>query len=769
MDDLAQPAAKDPYTFSTEEKIVRGILRFLARDLFGLQAHGLENIKDMKGKPTVIVSNHMSLFDAPAIALSLPFKPAFAMDRTFMERGMRMPLVGWLMSKYEIIPIDEGSGAPIRRMTKMVKDNVPLVVFTEGALSRTGTLMSIYEGAAAIIDNGEATIQTAYVEGFEGLKGQLTRMPYYPKKLFPKLDVTFGPQRSLDIPEGLSNRERKALRIRRMERIMLELPLMAQHLKQPLLERLKAVAGIFGNGRVILKDPNTSGMTFGRLRAGCYVLGRKLDAIVRQNQADTHDEKIRGVGVLLPTSVPSILTFLGLPTYGHVPAMLGPTDGAARLASCMETARATTIITSQRLVKKLKIEKDIAALSEKYKIVYLEDVVASVTKFDKLRGFLQTRGLYPVPKGIDNPEDPITILFTSGSEGPPKGVVWNSRNILAQAEQLHSAFPFTIEDRVLNAGPVFHAMGLMGTLMPVLNGVETFLYPSPLDSQNIARLLELERSTITYGSDTFFQKLAMRATSMNMAAMRIFITGSEKLKSATYDLYLTKFGKRLEEAYGMTEAAPGIAANTPRAHKKGSVGRALPGMEAMLVEDPDIEGEKVLHVKGPNIMMGYIMPSNPGILVPPPDGWLDTGDIATIDGEDFIHIKGRAGMLRDRINIGGEKITRLSIQNLVEAASDEKDADHAIVTCGEEKFVLCTTDKALTTSCLIDFAKASGHRVLGIPRDIIYFEKKDFPRLPIGKTDFRTLSRLANERFGAKAPAAGRPVSAPLPDAPSIP
>ena len=343
---------------------------------------------------------------------------------------------------------------------------------------------------------------------------------------------------------------------------------------------------------------------------------------------------------------------------GRVPAMINFTAGAANILAACKAAEITTIVTSRTFVEKARLDNLIAALASKVSIVYLEDIRPTITLADKIRGLLHADKPL-VPRKAD---DWAAILFTSGSEGVPKGVVLSHRNMLANAAQAAARIDFGRQDKVFNVLPVFHSFGLtVGVVLPLVSGVRIYLYPSPLHYRTVAELIYGVNATIMFGTDTFLNGYARVAHPYDFRSLRYILAGAEPVKESTRKIYMEKFGLRILEGYGVTETAPALALNTPMFNKFGTVGRILPGMEARLEKVEGVEEGGRLFVRGPNVMLGYLKVDRPGVLEPPPEGWHDTGDIVTIDAQGFVTIKGRAKRFA---KIGGEMISLAAVETL---------------------------------------------------------------------------------------------------------
>src|ERR1700694_1006013 len=336
--------------------------------------------------------------------------------------------------------------------------------------------------------------------------------------------------------------------------------------------------------------------------------------------------------------------------------MINFTAGAANILAACRAAQIDTILSSRAFIEKVKLTRLVAAIEGEVRIVYLEDIRASVTFADRLRGLLNAEKPL-VPRKSD---DWAAILCASGSEGTPKGVVLSHRNMLANAAQARARIDFGREDKVFNVLPVFHSFGLtVGMVLPLVCGVRLYLYPSPLHYRTVPELIYGVNATIMFGTDTFLAGYARSAHPYDFRSLRYILAGAEPVKESTRRVYLEKFGLRILEGYGVTETAPALALNTPMFNKFGTVGRILPGMEAKLEKVEGVEEGGRLYVRGPNVMLGYLKTDKPGVLEPPPDGWHDTGDIVTIDPQGFVTIKGRAKRFA---KVGGEMISLAAVE-----------------------------------------------------------------------------------------------------------
>jgi acyl-[acyl-carrier-protein]-phospholipid O-acyltransferase/long-chain-fatty-acid--[acyl-carrier-protein] ligase len=429
---------------------------------------------------------------------------------------------------------------------------------------------------------------------------------------------------------------------------------------------------------------------------------------------------------------------------GRVPGMINFTAGAANVLAACKAAQIDIIITSRAFIERGKLSHLVAELEKQVRIVFLEDIRARITLLDKLRGLLNADR----PLVARKANDWGAILFTSGSEGAPKGVVLSYRNMLANTAQAAARIDFGREDKLFNVLPVFHSFGFtVGVVLPLVYGVRVFLYPSPLHYRTVAELIYAVNATIMFGTDTFLNGYARAAHAYDFRSLRYILAGAEPVKESTRRIYMEKFGIRILEGYGVTETAPVLALNTPMFNKYGTAGRLLPGMEAKLEKVEGVEEGGRLLVRGPNVMLGYLRASNPGVLDPPPEGWHDTGDIVTIDEQGFITIKGRAKRFA---KIAGEMISLAAVEAL--ASELWPDALSAVVAMPDarkgERLVLVTQQQGATRGEFQSYAKAQHASELMIPSEVWHLEK--LPLLGSGKVDMMALTRLVQDRAQPK-------------------
>jgi acyl-[acyl-carrier-protein]-phospholipid O-acyltransferase / long-chain-fatty-acid--[acyl-carrier-protein] ligase len=705
---------------------VRDLLTVIFRTFFRLEVKGLNNLANAGPNP-ILAINHVSFLDA-AVALSLlEREPVFAIDSTIAQHWWVKPF----LKLTRAMPLDPTKPLATRTLIHAVKGGDPLIIFPEGRLTVTGGLMKVYDGAAMIADKSEAMLVPVRIKGLEKTYFTYLAHGQVRRRLLPKVNVTILEPVRLAVAPELRGRKRRIAAGAQLYTVMSDLIYRTTSTDRTIVEAVIEAAAENGRSRIAVEDPVSGALTYKRLLVGATVLGRKL-----MNFGSTGD----AIGVMLPNANGAAVTFLAVMSAGRVPAMINFTSGLMNIRSGCRAANLRYILTSRAFVEKAHLEKIIDGLAPDFSIVFLEDMRGGIRPGDKLRG-LFAAGRPLVRRAAD---DPAAILFTSGSEGVPKGVVLSHRNILANAAQAEARIDFGRTDKVFNVLPVFHSFGLtVGLILPLVSGVRIYLYPSPLHYRIVPEMVYGVNATIMFGTDTFLAGYARSAHAYDFRSLRHVLAGAEPVKETTRRIYMEKFGLRILEGYGVTETAPVLALNTPMFNKFGTVGRLMPGMEARLDPVAGVAEGGRLHVCGPNVMLGYVHAENPGVMQRPTGGWHDTGDIVTIDAEGFIAIKGRAKRFA---KIGGEMISLAAVESL--AAELWPDSMSAAATVPDarkgERLILVTTRTDAKRPDLTAFARARGASEMMVPAEVLIMQK--LPLLGSGKVDNMALTNFVRER-----------------------
>jgi len=486
----------------------------------------------------------------------------------------------------------------------------------------------------------------------------------------------------------------------------------------------------------ILEDQDRHPLTYTGLIRAAFVLGRKIAKLTQPGER---------VGVLLPSSAGVVVTFFALHAFGRVPVMLNFTSGEANLTAALKTAGVKKILSAKRFVTQAKLDDLMEALGEVSEIVWLDDIRKTIGLADKLFGL--SAGMAPKRFRVKtDPDSAGVVLFTSGSFGAPKGVVLSQKNLVANARQVAAHIELDPDWVMFNPLPTFHCFGLTGgVILPLLQGLKAFEYPSPLHAKQITDLLPQVKASILFATDTFLNQYARVAEPGDFATLQFAVAGAEKVRDETRQMFNTKFGGvELLEGYGATEAAPVVAVNHPDRNRPGTVGQILPGMEYRIEPVEGIEVGGRLYLRGPNVMEGYISPNDPDNLEPLADGWHDTGDIVDIDADGYITILGR---VKRFAKIGGEMVSLTAVEGM--AGGVWPTGHHAVVAVPDskkgERLVLVTDVASAESARLTEWARDNGAPELAVPKKIIKVDT--IPVLGTGKTDYVTIQKMVEDEL----------------------
>lgn len=712
-------------------------LHWLLSLLYRVKVIGLENYRQA-GDRVLIVANHTSFLDPLLLGVFLPDNITFAINTQISQRWWLRPFLR--LSK--VFPMDPTHPLSLKALIHHLQNDTKTVIFPEGRITVTGSMMKIYDGTGMVADKSGATILPVRIDGAQYTP--LSRLKNIVRlRWFPPITIHILPPTRIDTHGEFTGKARRKQSGHILADIMTEMMFATSHYRQTIFAALLEARKIHGGKHTVAEDLERQPLSYDALITRGIILGKLVKPLTVAGE---------NVGVLLPNSTKTLSVILGLQLTKRVPAMLNYSIGSAGMASACATAKVNIVLSSRKFIDLAHLEHEAAALSEHVKLVYLEDLAASLTAVNKFVALLQAKTAdYWYKSHAYDADAAAVVLFTSGSEGAPKGVVLSHANIIANHQQIKARIDFNPTDVVLNFLPMFHSFGFtVGTLLPVLNGMTAFFYPSPLHFAVVPEMAYEVGATIMFGTNTFLAAYAKKAHPYDFFSMRYVVAGAEKLQESTRSMWLDKFGIRVLEGYGATETAPVTSVNTPMDYKAGTVGRFMPDMLYKLEPVPGIEHGGKLHVAGPNIMKGYLLPDNPGVLAPPcslyGEGWYDTGDIVNVDEDGFIHIQGRSKRFA---KISGEMVSLTAVEQLASHAWPS--AQHAAVSLPDakkgEQVILLTTQAAATPKQLTE--ASPGVAAITLPKKVLVLDK--IPVLPTGKTDYITATQLADALINAEA------------------
>ena len=714
---------------SFSKNIVKPFLKIIFKALFRVKING--TFPEIPPAKLLITANHESFLDGLLLGLFLPFNATFVVHTSVTENlFFRM-----VLSMVDYVTVDPTSPMAMKTLAKIIDKGIPVVIFPEGRITTTGSLMKIYEGPAFLAAKTGATVLPVRLDGpartyFSRLSGQ------HPKQIFPQISISFQPLTKINMPNLPKAKERRMAAGEELRKI-LQLALFKSTKSSTLWQNFNETAQIYGLNKPVIQDVTLTEFSYKQILKAAIAISLWTESKIKNFQQ-------KRCAVLLPNLAPLVGIIFGFSARNITPCMLNYTSGVESILSALAASECKFVISSNAFIKKANLDHIIDALvKNNITILWLEELKANITFFDKLNILFFL--LFPKKFNLNqDPNSEAIVLFTSGSEGTPKGVILSHKAILSNAAQIKSVMDINVEDKFLCALPLFHSFGLTaGTILPILSGSSLFLYPTPLHYRIIPEIAYDKNCTVLFGTNTFLAQYGKMANPYNFYKIRRVIAGAEKLQDSTRELWNDKFGIRIFEGYGATETAPVLSVNTPMNFKRGSVGQFLPDVQYNIIPIPGVENGGLLQVTGPNLMTGYLKASNPGKIEKPAcesgDGWHNLGDIVEIDKEGYIFIKGR---LKRFAKIAGEMVSFEVAEKIAQIASPTQ--FHAVVSKSDpskgEALVLFTTDKNLNREMLLNAAKSSGNTELAISKDIRFLEK--IPVLGTGKTDYVSINKL---------------------------
>jgi acyl-[acyl-carrier-protein]-phospholipid O-acyltransferase / long-chain-fatty-acid--[acyl-carrier-protein] ligase len=724
---------------------MKALLHLLLRLWFRFRAHNTD-VLSTRG-PVLLLPNHVSWLDWAFLGAVLDDDWRFVTSSTTAETSW---LHRRIMVNRRTFPVDPASPYAAKRMAEFLEKGGRLVLFPEGRISVTARMMKLFDGTGFLIHKTGAKVITCYLRN-------AVRVPFvrhtgwteWRPRVSAHFSQAFTPPRLTDLSNTLA---RQRLTVWLRDR-MVEQQFQAELDFGPTTV-LAAVAETASKlpGKKVLEDITQKPLTYRRLMVGTELLATQFSQFSARF-ADGRKPGPQHIGVLLPNVNGMPVTVLALWANDLVPAILNFSTGIPTMLQCAQLAGLKHILTSRAFLEKAKL--DIAPIEAAgIRFHYLEDIRRQIGALEKLIALAKHtlscgwsfRSVPPTP-GAGSPT-PAVVLFTSGSEGVPKGVVLTHRNLLSNIRQMDAFLDISDSERFFNALPLFHSFGLTAcTLLPLVRGLYTFLYPSPLHYRVVPAVVYDKNCTVMVGTNTFLNGYARKAAPYDFQSVKYLVAGAEKVQEVTAQTWARKFGIRLLEGYGATECSPVLCANSRIGARFGSVGRFMPGMESRLetvegVSEVAPDGRIVsgrLFVRGPNVMLGYLnAESNAKFLEL--DGWYDTGDLARIDDDGFVFLLGR---MKRFAKISGEMVSLTAVEDALAGAFPQHGlrCEVAVVAVPDEdkgeKLVAIANVEKLGLDEIRQVIKAKGMTNLCVPRELRHVH--EIPKLGTGKVNHRAL------------------------------
>jgi len=723
------------------------LLRWLLRLLFRFRAYGAEAL-DTPG-PVLLISNHVSWLDwlFLYVVLQRDWKvvvSSVAAQYSWLHRRV--------MINRRTFPVDISSPYAVKHIAEYLQGGGRLVLFAEGQISHTGSLMKLYDGTGFLLHKTHAKVIICYLRGANRLRW--SRQPGW-RQWFPRVTAHFDAPRQ---PPRLAHVSTSQARTRLTgwlrdqlveQQFLVEMAFGPTHLLPAIAEAARRQ-----RGKVVLQDATMQELTYRRLLLRADLLAGAL----RQALSSGADR----VGVLLPNVNALPLTLLALWALDRVPAVMNFSTGIPIMGACARLAGLKQLVTSRAFLARAKLNLD-PFLEAGLQILYLEDLRQNISSAAKAWGWFR-HNLWALlgkvalpaawtPAGTSNAvhatdqDRTAVVLFTSGSEGVPKGVELTHRNLLANIRQILAVADIEDRDRVFTALPLFHSFGLtVGSLLGLVRGLYVFLYPSPLHYRLVPSALYDRNCTVFLSTNTFLNGYTRKAHPYDFRSLRYLFAGAEKLQESTAATWSQRFGVRVLEGYGATECSPCLSVNLPMASRRGSAGRFLPAIQWKLESIEGVaEGGRLL-VRGPNVMRGYLNPdANAKFLAM--DGWYDTGDIATIDDEGYLYILGR---LKRFAKVSGEMVSLTAVEDALAGAFPHYGLRCQVAVLARpdddkgEALIAVSNEPRLQLDEIRAAIRAKGLTNLCVPREVRFV--RELPKLGTGKINHLELAKMIQPR-----------------------
>jgi len=689
----------------------------------------------------LLLPNHISWIDAIVLMLACPRPIRFVIDEAVYRNRMLHPvlrLVG-------CIPITPRKAKEAMRIaSEKIRAGEIVCLFPEGQLSRSGILLGLRRGYELIARQAEAPVVPVWLDRLWGSIFSFQGGRFFtklPKALPYHVTVAFGKPLPSDRANIATVREEL---LKLGEICYSQRPILRGHLAQACLRGLKRHPF-----RMAMTDGlDESTLTRGKLLGVAMALSRRLQ----------HDAAEKRIGIVLPPGRGGVVANLAVILAGKIPVNLNFTSARDAVESAIAQAGLRTIISARAMAKRLD------NFPWPPQVIHLDELLPKMKSailqwwiFGMITPRRVLACLLKLPRIGDHAE--AILLFTSGSSGTPKGVVLSHRNILANVSQFAVMLDAKKDDVMLASLPFFHSFGSTVTLWyPLIEGVRTVSYPSPLEAGKIAALVERFAVTLMLATPTFLRAYLRKAEPPQLRSLRLLITGAEKLPNELADAFAARFGQAVLQGYGLTETSPVVSVNLPEptaqpgesiqpTRRLGSTGKLLPGMAAE-IRDPETDEKKTLHdtgmlwLRGANIFEGYLdAPEKTAEIVR--NGWLKTGDIGRFDEDGFLYIEGRLSRFS---KIGGEMVPHETIERKIATVLQVEESDRVLAVVGiadaakGEALVLLSSvelDLAQVRAALAE----SGVPNLWIPKTVRRVDA--IPLLASGKLDLAKCKELA--------------------------
>lgn len=732
---------------------------FLVQGKYKVSVLGFENLPKSGG--ALLLGNHISWIDWAMVQIACPRPVRFVMLRSIYEQWYLKPI----FKLFGVIPISSGqSKESLQKINELLKAGEVVCLFPEGAISRTGALGQFHTGFERVAEGVEGAIVPFYLHGLWGSRLSRARSEKLRKNtargLRREVLVSFGKPLPMDTKADQLKQKVFELSFDAWEHRSGEFDPIPLAVIRSAKEHLGATGVI---------DTNGTELTNAKLLAATTAFAQQMRKL----------DSAQNVALLLPASSAAVIANLAVLFNGQTAVNLNFTTSINAIQTGVKSAAIKTVYTSEKFIDKLNGRGiDTQAMLQGMQVIYLEQLQTQVSKFTLVASFLAAHILpaYAFYRLVGRPvsvNSPAAILFSSGSEGTPKGIVLSHRNFMANIKQISDVLKTRDDDVVMGSLPPFHSFGLtVTTFLPLVEGIPVVCHPDPTDVVNIAKAISRNRVTVMCATATFLRlyNKNKKVQPLMLESLRVVVAGAEKLAPEVRDEFQQRFNKIIYEGYGATETTPVASVNIPDqldpndwrvqlGNKLGTVGLPLPGCAFRVVDPQSLQplpiGEDgLILISGTQVMLGYLNdPEKTQSVIVELDGrrWYKTGDKGHIDSDGFLTIVDRYSRFA---KLGGEMISLGAVEQEIRKVISGVDADVELVAVnipdekkGEQ--ILLLTTLALDTSDLRQRLLANNCNPLMIPAQV--HQCTAIPKLGSGKTDFGAAKQRALDLCNTRA------------------
>ncbi len=742
--------------FFTIYKLPQSMLLLFLKLVIGmkydLEVFGVKHIPNSGG--VLFLGNHVSWIDWAVILMSCPREVRFVIYKPIYNKWY----LTWIFKLFKAIPISSASSkSTLQTIAKELDNGSAVVLFPEGAITRNGHLGEFKKGFEKILEltTTDVKVVSFYIRGlWESMFSRASKKVKNSSRT-NRVSVSFS--------KAISKQSATTLRIKK-EVMTLSRCSWREHIRnldtltQEIFKRLKEVGSKF-----IFADSTGLELSGNRFLTASILFKKTLKKRVQE----------QNVGILLPSTAAGAFINFSVLLKGKTVVNINYTAQIEQIVASLNKADVKKVISSKNFIEKLKLKGiDLTALDKSFELIYVEDLKAEISKISGILTllfvkFMPTKLLQCFYIKNIKKDDTVAILFSSGSEGVPKGIELTSDNILGNAQQISGLLNADDNDIIIGSLPIFHAFGItVTTFLPLIEGIKCVAHPDPTDGLGIGKLVAKYKGTIMAGTSTFYRLYTKNSKvhPLMFESLRLVVAGAEKLREDVRVDFKKKFSKDIYEGYGVTETTPVATCNLPNTlspefevqtgSKIGSVGLPIPGTFVKIV-DPDsfkeleVGKEGMILISGIQVMKGYLKDEQKtSEVLKNINGniFYVTGDKGRIDDDGFLTIVDRYSRFA---KLGGEMISLGAVEEGVSKiiSEDEDSQIDFAATCVEdekkgEKIVLLISNISKEELDILKqkILKNFDNKLM-IPS--LYYIVEDIPKLGTGKKDFNSVKKFA--------------------------